>query len=104
MDYNLQFTLDIRHINGVDNVPEDALSRGINSFLLEPLIDIPTFSKEQQKDEHPQRLLREKKSALQLVQISSPQQYRKDHLQHKLGQVTSVRTYVFMQSHFYRGA
>ena len=33
MDYILLFTSDHRHINGVDNVSADALSRGINSFL-----------------------------------------------------------------------
>ena len=64
-------------MNGADNVPADALSRAINSFLLEPLIDIHTFFKEQKKkkkkkDEHLQRLLREKNTALQLVLISYP--------------------------------
>ena len=54
----------------MDNIPADALSRGINSFLLEPSIDIHTFFKEQQKDKHLQRLLREKNTALELEQIS----------------------------------
>ena len=45
MDYILQFTSDIKYIKGVDKVPAGALSRGINSFQLEPSINIHTFSK-----------------------------------------------------------
>ena len=97
MDYILLF----RHINGVDNIPADALSRGINSFLLEPSIDIHTFSKEQRK--YLQRLIREKNSVASSTN-QLPQQRKKDHLWHKHGQVTSVRTCIFMQRHFYRGA
>ena len=67
MDYILQYTLDIRHIKGEENIPADALSRGINSFQLEPCIDIHTFCREQEKDEYPQQ---EKNPALLLVKIS----------------------------------
>ena len=95
-------TSDIRHIKGVDNVPADALSRGINSFLLEPLIDIQTFSKERRKDEHLQRLLREKNTAFQPVLISYPNN-TENIICDTHGQITSVRTCIFMQRHFYRG-
>ena len=70
IDYILRFTSDIKQINGVENVPAYALSHVINSFLLEPSIDIHTFSKEQQK--HLQRLLQKKNTALQLEQINNP--------------------------------
>ena len=64
MDYLLQYTSDIRHINEVENIPADALSHGISSFLLKPSIDIHTFSREQQKDEHYRRFLQKKNTAL----------------------------------------
>ena len=66
------FISDIRHINGVNNIPADALSRGNNSILLEPSIDIHTFFREQQKDEHLQCLLWEKTTALGLIKICYP--------------------------------
>ena len=64
INYILQYTSDIRHINGVENILADTLSRGINSFLFEPPINIHVFSRKQQKDEHLQHLLQEKNAAL----------------------------------------
>ena len=72
MDYILQFTSDVRHISGRDNVPADTLSRGINSYLLEPSIDVHIFSAEQQKDEHLQRFLQGNATALKLVKVNYP--------------------------------
>ena len=68
----LYLPVHIGQINGVDNIPADSLTHGTNSFLLGPSIDILTFSREQQKDEHLQCILREKNTALQQVMISNP--------------------------------
>lgn len=77
MDYILQLTSDIRHIKGADNIPADTLSRGINSFLLQPAIDVDTLSKEQQKDEHLQNLLQNNPTSLNLVTITNPTSHTK---------------------------
>ena len=43
----LQFTPDIRFIKGIENVPEDAMSRGINDLLLDSCVEYQRFVEEQ---------------------------------------------------------
>ncbi len=40
LDYLLQFTSDIRFIKGCENVPTDAMSRGIHALLLDLCVDL----------------------------------------------------------------
>lgn len=60
LDFISQFTDDIRHISGKNNVVADALSRFI-SELEDDTIDFPKLSKSQQDDEELARLLSERK-------------------------------------------
>ena len=51
LDYVVQFTSDIRHINGTENVVADALSRlAVNALPASSPLDFALLSKAQQED------------------------------------------------------
>lgn len=69
LDYIGQFSTDIRHIAGKDNVVADALSR------IEAIHEAPDFNKlakSQQEDQELKELLQDGKSALKLKSIQIP--------------------------------
>lgn len=64
-----EFTTDIRHVKGVDNVPADVLSR-IDAVSLPPLPDPAEFSRLQIEDEELKRL--RSSSSLRLQDVAFP--------------------------------
>ena len=68
LDYIGQFSTDIRHISGKDNVVADALSR---IEEIETALDFEALARSQEEDEELQTYLREG-SALQLRKITLP--------------------------------
>ena len=70
LDYVLQFTSNIRFIKGCENVPADAMSRGINALLL--VCGLPTFVEEQTKDQQLQQLLQDNTTSLKLSKTHVP--------------------------------
>lgn len=65
LDYIGQFTTDIRHISGKNNVVADTLSR-VQTIRTPHCIDFKGLAKEQQSDEELQSILNGKMSGLQL--------------------------------------
>ena len=63
-----QYTTDIRHISGKDNVVADALSR-IASLELPGCVELETLARAQLDDVELQHLLKSEKTSLQLVQV-----------------------------------
>lgn len=55
LDFISQYTTDIRHISGRDNVVADALSRNVNTLSISP-VDFTTIATTQQHDEKLQEL------------------------------------------------
>lgn len=81
LDYISQFTSDIRHIKGLDNVVADALSRQDDSVdaldsgptTRESTLDLSRFEQEQAADDELQLLLQDPRATgLKLEQIPSP--------------------------------
>ena len=72
LDYLLQFTSDIRHLKGAENIPADAMSRTINVIFFDPCTNMTEFGKEQLKDQILQNLLQDNWTFLKLTKIHVP--------------------------------
>lgn len=70
LEFISQFTTDIRHISGKDNIVADALSR-INKISKQP-IDFEELAKEQKEDEELRSIIKNKETALKLEKINIP--------------------------------
>lgn len=70
LDYISQYTTDIRHIKGKDNIVADTLSR-IQAIDMPANLDFKKLAEEQEKDEELQSLINDNKSGLNLKLIEN---------------------------------
>ena len=68
LDYIAQYTSDVRHVRGTENIVADTLSRSI-SVISEAKIDFDTIASEQLNDPELQKYLETDNTSLQLRQV-----------------------------------
>ncbi|GFW02587.1 retrovirus-related Pol polyprotein from transposon 17.6 [Trichonephila clavipes] len=68
LEYIAQFTVDVQHVPGKDNITADALSR-IDELHLQPTIDYEGIAKAQEMDEELKEILSSHNSSLKLEKV-----------------------------------